>query len=117
MGEKSWKPRFSVEAKKWHAWVMRFMNSKMRCIARIVRILGNYSLERIFVSKATLYIMHPLRYHRLCLARLKKPNGKYRQRPNNSNTKYGIRIPRNTKEDYQFNKENGNDLWANDILK
>ena len=31
--------------------------------------------------------------------------------------KYGIRVPRNAKETAQFDKENGNSLWANAILK
>ena len=37
-------------AKEWHDWEMRFMNPKTRRIARLVRILGNYSLEKIFGS-------------------------------------------------------------------
>ena len=54
---------------------------------------------------------------RLCLARLKKSGGKDRRAPNNSEMKYGIIFPRNAKEAVQFDKENGNLLWQDAILK
>ena len=40
-----------------------------------------------------------------------------RRRPNSGNLKYGIRLPRNAKEEAQFYKENVNSLWENVILK
>ena len=48
---------------------------------------------------------------------LNKSSGKDWECPNNGNMKYGIRVPRNAKETAQFDKENGNSLWANAILK
>ena len=35
-------------AKEWHDWAVRFMNSKRRRIARLVRILGKNSLDDVF---------------------------------------------------------------------
>ena len=96
---------------------MRFMNAKTRRIARLVRILGKDSLEVIFGSQVTVFMLRPLRYHQLRLARLKKPGGKDRRAPNDGGMKYGIRVPRNTKEATQFYQENGNKLWDNEILK
>ena len=77
---------------------MKFMNAKTRRIAILVRVLHINYLEEIFGSQATLAMLRPLRHHRIRLTRMKKPVGKDRQRPNNCNTKYGIRVPSNTKE-------------------
>ena len=92
-------------------------NVKTSRIKILVRILGPYSLEEVFVSQVTMSIIRPLRYNRLHLARLKKPSGKDRRAPNNGGLKYGIRVPRNTKEAAQFDQDNGNKCWANEILK
>ena len=92
------KPHFYVEAEEWCAWAVKFMNAKMRRIAKLVRIIGNNYLEEIFGSQATLYILRPLKYQQLFLDRLKKPGGKDWQQPNNGNMKYGIGVPRNVKE-------------------
>ena len=97
--------------------MVRFMNDKTRRIARLVRILDTNLIEDIFGSQGTLSMMWPLRYHRLRLARLKKPGGKYQLAPNNGGMKYGIRVPRSANEAAQFNKENCNFLWDNAILK
>ena len=53
---------FGVD-KEWHEWAARFTNSKMSRIARLFRILGNYSLEDVFGSQVTMSMMRPLRYH------------------------------------------------------
>ena len=82
-----------------------------------MRIIGNDSLEEVFGSQVTIAMLQPLSFHRLCLARLKKYGGKDRRAPNNSGMKYSIRFPRNAKEAVQFDKENGNLLWKNAILK
>ena len=104
-------------AKEWSDWVVRFTNAKTRRIARLVRILGNDYIDDVFGYQVTMSIMHPLSYHRLRLARLKKPIGKDRRDTNNGGLKYGIRVPRNAKEAAQFDQENGNTLWDNAILK
>ena len=96
---------------------MRFINAKKKRIARLVIIFGNYSLEEVFGSQVTISMLRPLKFHRLRLARLKKPGGKYWRAPNNSGMKYGIRVPRNAKGATQFDKENGNLVWNNAILK
>ena len=106
--KKSRKPHFSVEAKEWCAWEVKFMNAKTRGISRLVRILVTNSLEDIFGYQSALSILWPLRYNRLCLARLNKSSGKYWLHPNNGNIKYGIIVPRNAKESAQFDKDNGN---------
>ena len=62
-------------------------------------------------------MLRTLRFQRLRLSMLKKPNGLNRQRTNSGNLKYIIRVPSNVKENAQFDKYNGNSLWANDILK
>ena len=96
---------------------MRFINAKKKRIARLVRILGNDSLEKVFGSQITIAMLQPLRFHQICLARLKKTGGKDRRTPNNYGMKYGIRVQRNAKEAAQFDRENGNLLWQNAILK
>ena len=82
-----------------------------------MRIIGNDSLEEVFGYQVTIAMLRPLRFCRLCLERPNKYGGKDRCAPNNFGMKYGIRFPRNTKEAVQFNKENGNLLWKNAILK
>ena len=62
-------------------------------------------------------MLWPLKFHRLCRVKLKKPGGNDRRVPNNSGMKYGIRVPRNAKEATQFDKKNGNLIWTNSILK
>ena len=62
-------------------------------------------------------MLRTIRYWQICLVILKKPGGNYRQRPNNGNMKYVIRVPRNAWEASKFDRENVNSLWANDILK
>ena len=62
-------------------------------------------------------MLRPIRFQRLLLERLKEPGGKDQRRLNNSNMKYGIRVSRNAKEVVQFDRENGNPLWENAILK
>ena len=54
-------------AKEWREWAVRFMNAKMRRISRLVRILGNYSLEEVFGYQVTMSMLWPLRYHLLPL--------------------------------------------------
>ena len=71
----------------------------------------------MFGSQVTLAMMHPLRFHKLRLARLKKPSGRYWRSDNSSGLKYGIRVPSNAKEDIHFDRENGNTLWRDAILK
>ena len=44
-------------AKEWQEWVARSMNAKIRRIARLVRILGNDSLEEVFGYQATLSML------------------------------------------------------------
>ena len=90
---------------------MRFIYAKKKRIARLVRILGNDSLEEFFGYQVTIAMLQPLSFHCICLVRLKKPGGKDLSAPNNSGMKYGIRIPINAKEAAQFDKENGNLLW------
>ena len=97
--------------------MVRFTNSKTRRIAILVRILGNDSLEEVSGYQVTISMLRPLMYHRLCLAILKKSGGKERRAPNKSGLKYDIRVPRNAKEADQFDQENGNKLWTNEILK
>ena len=96
---------------------MRFINGKKKRMERLVKIFGNDLLEHIFGYQATLAMLRPIRFHRICRMRLKKPGGKDMCSPNNSGLKYGIRVPRNAKEAAQFNKYNGNLLWHNAILK
>ena len=86
-------------------------------MARLVRLFGRDSLEEILGSQVTLAMMRPLRFHRLCRARVKKPSGRDRRSDNTSGIKYRIRVPRNAKEAIQFDKENGNTLWRDAILK
>ena len=92
---------------------MRSTNAKTRRIARLVRIIGNNSLEEVFVSQVTMSMLRPLRRCLLYLARLKKHGGKDWRAPNNSGLKYGIIFPRNAKDAAHFDQENGNKLWAN----
>ena len=84
---------------------------------RLVRVFGKDSLEEIFGYQVTLAMMRPLKFHRLRLARLKKPSGRDWRSDNSSGLKYGIRVPRNAKEAIQFDWENGNTLWRDAILK
>ena len=93
------------------------MNAKTRRMAILVRILSTYFLEYIFYFLVTLSMMRPLKYHLLRLSRLKKPGGKHPHSHNNGGIKYGIIIPSNASEAAQFDKENGNFLWGNAILK
>ena len=58
-----------------------------------------------------------LRYQILYLVILKKPGGKDWQRSNNGNIKYGIRVPRNTKEASHFDIDDRNSIWEDTILK
>ena len=104
-------------AREWREWAVKFINGKKKRISRLVRIFGKDFLEDIFGYQVTIAMLRPLRFHRLRRARLKKPSGKYRRAPNNSGMKYGIRVPRNSKEASQFYKENGNFLWRNEIFK
>ena len=90
------------KAKEWREWAVTFVITNKKRMARLVRIFGKYSLEDIFGSQVTISMMMPLRFHRLCQARLKKPSGRDRRSPNNSGLKYGIRVPRNAKEAIQF---------------
>ena len=80
-------------------------------------IIGNDNIEEIFGSKVTIAVLRPLMFRRICLVRLKKYGGKDQRAPNNSGIKYGIIFPRNAKEAVQFDKENGNLLWQNELLK
>ena len=96
---------------------MKFINVKKKRMAKTVRIFGKDLLEKIFVSQVTIAMLPPRRFHRLCIARLKKPGGRDRRSPNNYGLKYGIRVPRNAKEAIQFDRENGNSLLYNAILK
>ena len=82
-----------------------------------MRILGNDYLEEVFGYQVTIAMLRSLRFHRLLRARLKKPGGKDRRTPNNSGIKYRTRVPRDAKEDSQFDKENDNLIWNKVILK
>ena len=83
----------------------------------LVRIFDKDCLEDVFGSQVTTAILRPLRFHRLRRAGLKKPGGKDRRSPNNYGLKYGKRVPSNAKEAIQFDREKGNSLWYNAILK
>ena len=48
---------------------------------------------------------------------MKKPGGKYQQLPNSGNIIFGIRFPRNAKGAVHFDRDNGNFLYQNAILK
>ena len=89
----------------------------MRRISRLVIILGTNSLDEEFVYQVTIYMLHPLRFQILYCERLNKRRGADRQCPNKSHFKHGIRVPRNSKEADNFDKDNGNTLWENTILK
>ena len=78
------------EAREWRCWAEKFISNSKKRMARLVRILGKYWLEEIFGSQITLAMMRPLRFHRLCRARLKKPSGRDRWSDNMSGLKYGI---------------------------
>ena len=73
-----------------------------------MRIFGRDSLDEIFGSQVIVAMLIPLRFHRLRRARLNKPSGRDRQSDNSFGLKYGIRVPRNVKDDIQFDQENGN---------
>ena len=96
---------------------MRFINAKKKCISRLVIIIGNNPLEEVLGYQVTIAMLWPLRFHQLHLARFKKPGGKDRRVPKNSGMIYGIRVPKKAKEAAQLDKENGNLLWQNAILK
>ena len=115
--KKSRESRNFWAAKEWREWAVRFTNAKRKRLARLVRILGRNSLEEVFVYQVNIDMLRTLRYHLLRRARLNKPGGNYRRAPNNSGMKYGIRVPRKTKEAAQLDTENGNLLWTNAILK
>ena len=91
---------------------MRFTNAKRKCLSRLVRILGNDSLEEVFGYQVTIAMIFTLRFHRILRARLNKPGGNYQRAPNNYGMKYGIRIPRNAKDAAHFDKEKGDLLWT-----
>ena len=76
------------KAREWRKWVEKFVSNTKKCIARIVSVLGKDSLEEIFGSQVTLSMMRPLRFHRIRLARLKKPSGRDRRSDNSSGLKY-----------------------------
>ena len=80
-----------MEANIWRKWAEKFLNSKTRRISRLVREL-------------TLTIIFPLRFQILCLAIMKKSDGKDWRRTNIGNLKYEIRVPRKAKESAQFDK-------------
>jgi len=109
--------RTFLRAKEWREWADRHISNSKKRIARLVRIYGNDSLDEITGSQVTIAMMRPLRFHRLRLARLKKPSGRDRRPDNSSGLKYGIRVPRNAKEALEFDEENGNTLWRDAILK
>ena len=44
---------YSREQEIWSDWSENFINAKMKCIARLVRIIGTNSLEEVFGSKVT----------------------------------------------------------------
>ena len=108
--KKTQENRNSWVTKEWREWAVKFINGKKECMARLVRIFGKDLLEYIFGSQVTIAMLRPLSFHKLWLARLKKPGGKDRRSPNNSGLKYGIRVSRNAKEAIQFDRENGNSL-------
>ena len=105
------------EAIEWRQWAERFISNSKKRMARLVRVFGKDSLDEIFGSQVTLAMMRPLRFHRLSRARLKKPSGRDRWSDNSSGLKYGIRVPKNVKEALQVDKENGNTLWRDTIIK
>ena len=73
--KKTRKNRNSQASKEWREWAVRFINGKQKRTARLVRVFGKYSLEEIFGSQVIIAMLRPLRFHRLRLARLKKPGG------------------------------------------
>ena len=85
------------EAIEWRRWAERFISNSKKRMARLVRVFGRDSLDEILGSQVTLAMMRPLRFHRLCRARLKKPSGRDRRSDNSSGLKYGIRVPKNVK--------------------
>ena len=87
---------------------MSFIHGKKKGMSRLVRIFGKDKLEEIFGSQVTIAMLWPLRFHRLCRERLKKTGRKDWCPPNKYGLKYGIRVPRNTKEDAQFDRDNDN---------
>ena len=105
------------KARKWREWAEKFVSNTKKRMARVVRVSGKDSLEEIFGSQVTLAMLRPLRFHRLCLTRLNKPSGRDRRSDDSSGLKYGIRVSRNAREAIQFDKENGNTLWRDAILK
>ena len=50
-------------AKEWREWAVRFTDAKTRRIARLVRTLGNDSLEEAIGSQVTISMLQTLRYH------------------------------------------------------
>ena len=76
-------------ALEWRRWAERFISNSKKRIARLVRVYGTDSLDEIIDSQVTLAMMRPLRFHRLCRARLKKPSGRERRSDNSSGLKYG----------------------------
>ena len=96
---------------------MRLTIFKTRRLSRLVRILGHDSLEEVFGYEVTMSMLRQLRYHGIFLAILKKPIGKHWHPPNKGGLKYGIRFPMNTNKTAQFDQDNYDKLWANEILK
>ena len=96
---------------------MRFTNTKRKRLARLVRILGNGSLEEVFGSQVTIAMLWLLKFYRNCSVILKKHGEKVQSTPNSSGVNYGIRVQRNAKEADKFDKENGSLLWKDAILK
>ena len=118
IGVKSYrKLRCSREQQKWLDWAENFINYETGRISRLVIILGTDSLEEIYGYQITLSMLRALSFHQLFHTRLKKPIRADWQRPKNGHIKYGIRVPRNSREAAQSDKENGNTLRENAILK
>ena len=102
--KRSQNTRIFEKAKEWREWAVKFVDVTKKHMEGLVRIFVKDSLEKILVYQVTIVIMRQLRFHRLCQARLKKPNGRDQRSRNNSGLKYGIRVPRNAKEDIQFDR-------------
>ena len=95
---------------------MKFTSTKRKRLERLVRILGNGSLE-VFGSQVTIAMLRLLKFYRNFCAILKKHGEKFQSTPNSSGVNYGIRVQRNAKEAEKFDKENVSLLWKDAILK
>ena len=78
------------EAIEWRRWAERFISNSKKRMAKLVRVFGRDLLDEILGSQVTIAMMRPLKFHRLRLARLKKPSGRDRRSDNSSGLKYGI---------------------------